>query len=120
MLPTILAAFLFMLLLSVITVYGYRAYVRPSRIYDRVGGDGPGETARERSVNPRQRLANVFGQIGEKIPLSPNDQTVTRRDLTMAGFRSNTSIAVFYGVKVIGAVVMFMLGLILSNAIAPT
>jgi tight adherence protein C len=121
MLPTILAAFLFTLLLSVITVYGYRAYVRPSRIYDRVGGGGgQGETVRERSVNPRQRLAQVFGQIGEKIPLSPSDQTVTRRDLTMAGYRSDTSIAVFYGVKVIGAVVMFMLGLILSNAIAPT
>ena len=38
MIPIVLAVFLFLLLMAVISVYGYRAYVRPSRIYDRVGG----------------------------------------------------------------------------------
>ena len=38
MLPIVLAGFLFLLLMAVISIYGYRAYVRPSRIYDRVGG----------------------------------------------------------------------------------
>ena len=62
--PAMLASFLFVLLLTVITVYGYRAYVRPSRIYDRVGGVA--ETVRTPGASPRQRIANVFEQIGDK------------------------------------------------------
>ena len=51
MLPLLLATFLFVLLMTVISVYGYRAYVRPSRIYDRVGGlPRPASIA----VRPRQ------------------------------------------------------------------
>ena len=93
MLPIILASFLFILLLSMITLYGYRAYVRPSRIYDRVGGTA--ESMREPGTSPRDRMVHIFEQIGDKIPLSPSEQTVTRRDLTMAGYRSDTAIAVF-------------------------
>ena len=72
-----------------ITAYGYRAYVRPSRIYDRVGGVAESRCA-SRASSPRERVVRVFEQIGEKIPLSPSEQTVTRRDLTMAGYRSDT------------------------------
>ena len=104
-----------MLLLSVITTYGYRAYVRPSRIYDRVGGTA--DAGREVSASPQQKVARIFEQIGEKIPLSPSEQTVTRRDLTMAGYRSDASIAIFYGSKVIGAVVGLLIGLVLRNAL---
>src|SRR5579872_5681553 len=116
MIPTLLAAFLFILLLTVITGYGYRAYVRPSRIYDRVGGDA--ETNREPAASPRQRVAKVFEQIGDKIPLSPSEQTVTRRDLTMAGFRSDAAIATFYGTKVIAAVAMFLFALLVKDTLA--
>jgi len=115
MLPAILASFLFILLLSVITVYGYRAYVRPSRIYDRVGGSA--EVIREPGSSPRERMMRIFEQIGDKIPLSPSEQTVTRRDLTMAGYRSDTAIAVFYGVKVIGSLAMFLFALVIRNAL---
>jgi tight adherence protein C len=116
MLPTVLAAFLFILLLSMITLYGYRAYVRPSRIYDRVGGAA--ESLREPVASPRERMVRVFGQIGEKIPLSPSEQTITRRDLTMAGYRSDTAIAVFYGVKVMAAVAAMLFALLVRNSLS--
>src|SRR6185437_11149835 len=116
MLPVVLAAFLFILLLSMITLYGYRAYVRPSRIYDRVGGAA--ESLREPGSSPRERMVRVFEQIGEKIPLSPSEQTVTRRDLTMAGYRSDTAIAVFYGVKVMSAVGALLFAFLVRNALS--
>lgn len=107
MLPIVLASFLFVLLLTVISVYGYRVYVRPSQIYDRVGGvadigavqDGPG-------LRPRDVVVRVIEQIGEQIPLGVADQTVTRRDLTMAGFRSDGAVQIFYGLKVVFALVV--------------
>lgn len=116
MLPIILASFLFILLLSMITLYGYRAYVRPSRIYDRVGGTA--ESMREPGTSPRDRMVHIFEQIGDKIPLSPSEQTITRRDLTMAGYRSDTAIAVFYGVKVIAAVAMMLFALVVRNSLS--
>jgi tight adherence protein C len=115
MLPTLLAIFLFVLLMTVISVYGYRAYVRPSRIYDRVGGMADVTDQTETAVKPRDVVVRVFEQVGEQIPLSAGDLTVTRRDLVMAGFRSDGAIRIFYGIKVIFCVVTFCLALMLHR-----
>lgn len=116
MLPLLLASFLFVLLMGVISIYGYRAYVRPGRIYDRVGGVAEAAVETETvSVKPRDIVVRVFEQIGEQIPLSPSDQGVTRRDLVMAGFRSEGAIRIFYGVKVAFCIVMFFFCLMLHR-----
>ncbi len=116
MLPIMLASFLFVLLMGVISIYGYRAYVRPGRIYDRVGGTAEAAVETETvSVKPRDIVVRVFEQIGEQIPLSPADQTVTRRDLIMAGFRSEGAIRIFFGVKVAFCLVMFIFCLTLHR-----
>src|SRR5580692_5711909 len=118
MLPILLAIFLFLLLMAVISVYGYRAYVRPSRIYDRVGGIAEsGSEAESVSVKPRDVVVRVFEQIGEQIPLAPADQTVTKRDLVMAGFRSDGAIRIFFGIKVMFCLVMFIFSLMLHRHI---
>jgi tight adherence protein C len=118
-LPLMLAAFLFILLTTVISVYGYRAYARPSRIYDRVGGIAetgiplqPTDT-----VKPRDIVVRVIEQIGEQLPMSPADQSVTKRDLSMAGFRLDGSIRIFYGFKVIFCLVMFVFALVMRTHI---
>jgi tight adherence protein C len=108
MLPILLAAFLFVLLTTVISLYGYRAYARPSRIYDRVGGIAEtGIPATVVTAKPRDIVVRVIEQIGEQIPMSPGDQSVIRRDLSMAGFRLDGSIRIFFGFKVIFCLVMF-------------
>lgn len=118
MLPVLLAAFLFLMLMSVISVYGYRAYVRPSRIYDRVGGVAETAAAEETvSVKPRDVVVRVFEHIGEQIPLSVGDMTVTRRDLVMAGYRSDGAVRIFFGIKVMFCVVMFFFSLMLHRHI---
>jgi tight adherence protein C len=117
-LPLILAAFLFVLLTAVISVYGYRAYARPSRIYDRVGGMvESGIVAPAASATPKDIVVRVIEQIGEQLPMSPVDQTVIKRDLSMAGFRLDGSIRIFYGFKVIFCLVMFLFALIMRNHI---
>lgn len=110
MLPLVLASFLFVLLLTVITVYGYRAYVRPSRVYDRVGGaaDAGIPAGAAISVKPRELVIRVFEQLGEQIPLSPADQTISKRDLIMAGFRAEGAIEILVGIKLMFCVFMFV------------
>jgi tight adherence protein C len=118
MLPILLAAFLFLLLMAVISVYGYRAYVRPSRIYDRVGGMTEATVETEVvSVKPKDVVVRVFEQIGEQIPLAQGDQTVTKRDLVKAGFRSDGAIKIFFGIKVTFCVVMFFFALLLHRQV---
>ena len=112
MAPILLASFLFLLLMAVISIYGYRAYVRPGRIYDRVGGTA--ETSADSEAAPiktKDVVVRVFEQIGEQIPLSPVDQTITKRDLVKAGFRSEGAIRIFSGIKVIFCVFMFAFSL---------
>src|ERR1019366_5589566 len=116
MLPILLAVFLFVLLMAIISIYGYRAYVRPSRIYDRVGGMAQSAIEIETvSVTPRDIVVRVFEQIGEQIPLSPADQGATRRGLVMAGFRSEGAIQMFFGIKVMFCIVMFFFCLMLHR-----
>jgi len=114
LMPILLALFLFVLLMTVISIYGYRAYVRPSRVYDRVGGIAEtGIPTGAPAMKPRDVVVRVIEQIGEQIPLSPLDQTVTKRDLVMAGFRSDGSIRIFYGIKVLFCVAMFVFSLMM-------
>jgi tight adherence protein C len=117
MLPILLAAFLFLLLMTIISVYGYRAYVRPSRIYDRVGGVAESADSEAVSVKPRDVVVRVFEQIGEQVPLTPGDQTVTKRDLVMAGFRSEGAVRIFFGIKVMFCVVMLLFTLMLHRQV---
>jgi tight adherence protein C len=115
MLPLLLALFLFILLMTVITLYGYRTYVRPSRVYDRVGGAVDAGIPSVAAVKPRDVVIRVFEQIGEQIPLNPVDQKATKRELVMAGFRAEGSIRIFFGIKVIFCVTMFFFALMLKN-----
>jgi tight adherence protein C len=119
MLPLVLASFLFVVLLSVISVYGYRAYVRPSRIYDRVGGAAdPGiQVGAAVAAKPREVIIRVIEQIGEQIPLSPADQTVSKRDLVMAGFRADGAIQILFGIKCIMCALMLIFTFLLRDSI---
>lgn len=110
LLPVMLASFLFLLLLSVISAYGYRYYVRPGRIYDRVGGATDSAVATE-TVKTRDVVVRVFEQIGEQVPLAPADQTATKRELVKAGFRSDGAIRIFFGIKIIFCVLVFLFAL---------
>jgi tight adherence protein C len=117
MLPILLAAFLFLLLMAVISVYGYRAYVRPSRIFDRVGGiaETTADALEPVPVKPKDVVVRVFEQIGDQIPLTSADQNATRRDLVMAGFRSDGAVKIFFGIKVCFCIVMFLFALLMHR-----
>ena len=116
LLPIFLAAFLFVLLMAVISIYGYRAYVRPSRVYDRVGGVADaGPVAGPTPATSREVVVRVIEQIGEKIPLSTVDMNSARKDLVMAGFRSDGSVRIFTGIRVIFCVVMFAFALMIRT-----
>jgi tight adherence protein C len=95
----LLSAALFLILSSVIALYGYRAYVRPARFFEQLSAPGSLKQA-AKPMATRTSAARVMGNIGATVPVSKEDATVARRYLTAAGFRSERALSVYYGMKV--------------------
>lgn len=103
----------FLALTSAITYYGYRVYSRPGRVRERLAeaavAGGPGGTTRSEG----EFFVRFIRMVGEKVPVSPADVSMTRRYLIAAGFRSEGAIQVLFGCKVLAAV----LGLIVAFSV---
>jgi tight adherence protein C len=100
----IIAILLFGLLMAAITFYGYRRYARPGRVFERLGApvlEAEVLTGATLTQTPEVGwIVRVIQQVGEKVPISPDDAGATRRDLIMAGYRSETAIKVLNGIKI--------------------
>lgn len=96
---------LFALLMLAITWYGYRVYVRPGRIFEQVGASGgrlDGEAFGAEGVAP-SFLIRTLRRVGERVPVSPQEASLARRELMAAGYRSEAALYSFYGAKVVTA-----------------
>lgn len=93
---------LFFVLMLTITAYGYRLYARPRRLYDQLGA--PVHLAPPELVSAparRPRVVRIFEQIGQAVPISPQEASVARRYLMAAGYRSETAVKIYYGLKIV-------------------
>jgi tight adherence protein C len=105
---------LFALLMTVITVYGYRRYAKPGRVYEQLGGPAaiPNPVIDKLGEEETGLVVTVFQRIGEKVPISPEDTIAVRRELMAAGIRWDGAVAVFYGVRVLLCAVLVILAII--------
>ena len=62
-------------------------------------------------------LVTLIRQIGEKIPISPQDASDAKRELVAAGIRWDGSVAVLYGVRVLLFIALIILAFILRTQI---
>ena len=108
-----LSALLFFLLLGVISFFGYIHYVRPARLLDQLA-----TTTTSISVSPhlnhgKQDLASPIKRwlesLGKALPISSQDATNTRNDLITAGFRSQSAVPVYYGLKALSGALFLAL-----------
>ena len=116
-----ISVILFTLLMAAITFYGYRSYARPARLYERLGGpvlDGESALTATPATPEVGWVVRVIQQVGEKVPISPDDAGVTRRDLIMAGYKSESAVKVFNGIKVTLAVLLVVMALAFRGSIS--
>ncbi len=114
----LLSIVLFFLLLGVISVFGYQHYVKPSRLLDQLAtttSDAIPARLTEQKQEPGFSFAQLFTPLGNLLPVSPQDASATREDLIAAGFRSSSSVAVLYGVKIFLATVLCLLALMFRD-----
>lgn len=117
-----LAIGFFVLLAGLIAIWGYLSYVKPARIRQRLG-----ETITEQATvapvaaphaGPGTMLVKIVHQIGEKVPISPQDTRLARRYLIAAGYRSDRAITAYYGFKIVLAIIGFGVGLAIRPYVA--
>ena len=117
--PILIALGLFATLMAAISYFGYRWYARPGRVYQQLGGQANfAMPTVDRPNESQPGLAVwVIEQIGEKVPVNPEDATMIRRDLMAAGYRSDRALPIYLGSRVLACVVLVLLALIFRNII---
>jgi len=112
------AVVLFVLLMGAIFTFGYRYYVRPARMLDQLART-TSETIPKplETRKPKQdfSLAKLLEPVGNLLPVSPKDASIAKHELGNAGFRSSSAVAIYYGVKIVLAILLVFGALILRN-----
>lgn len=120
MIPILIAVVLFSFLMIAISVYGYRRYAKPGRFYDQLGSPvagGDSEVLTLAGAPEDSVLVKVTRQIGEKLPISPQDASLARKYLTAAGYRSDGAVRVYYGIKVVLCILLVLLSLLFRDVV---
>jgi tight adherence protein C len=94
---------LFLALMVAISLFGYRRYLRPARLYERLGRP---VTAPSAVVNvtdePEQKMTvKLIEGLGNLVPVSQQDAAGTKERLVMGGFRKDSAVAVFFGIRIL-------------------
>ena len=116
-----IAAVVFMAIMTAISLYGYRRYVRPARVYDQIGGTAVQSISALVDFSPPAEggwTVRMLQMVGEKVPVSPQDAGVATRCLISAGYRSDAAVRIYYGAKVVCCVLFFVLGLMLHTHVS--
>ena len=112
----LIASVLFLFVAGTISFYGYYRFVRQGSAYGEIGAAAAASPDLTPGVVNSFRKATVSLQwLGEKIPISPRDSSLTRRFLVGAGYRKDNALAIYYGIKAALAAV-FLIAAIVSHA----
>jgi tight adherence protein C len=114
----IVAILLFVLLLVLVLAFGYHVYARPARMLDqlaRTTSESIPKPLEQRKPKQDFSLARMLEPIGNLLPVSPKDASVAKRELSNAGFRSSSAVPIYYGVKILAAIVLVFCALLLKN-----
>jgi tight adherence protein C len=114
------AAGLFVTLLAAISVFGYRIYARPVRMYEQIASRGA--PVRSELLLPEKKgspspVVGWLNQLGGLLPISPGDAALTRKDLEAAGYRSANALQFYYGLRVVLCVALLATALLMRQQI---
>ena len=114
----LIALVVFAALMAAISYFGYRHYARPGRVYEQLGGPATFSMPTFDRAEEEQGLAvSVFEKIGQMVPVSPEDLSVTRNDLIAAGYRSESAVSIYFGIRAAAAVGLVLLALALRTTV---
>ncbi len=111
----------FLLVMGAIGVFGYQRYAKPGQVYEQLGEpviEAPTAGNQEDAEVRKAREFKFIQKVGELMPVSSDDSSVTRTMLTHAGYRSDNAVKVYYGIRLLATVIFGLMGLLLRNSIS--
>jgi tight adherence protein C len=106
---------LFLLIVAAVSYFGYIHYARPSGMLDQLASTTSQGIPRPFPHRKQKRQftpARLLEPLGNLLPVSPQDASAAKRELYAAGFRKDAAVAVYYGTKILLAVVLVLTALI--------
>jgi tight adherence protein C len=117
--PLLFSACAFLMLLLILSWVGYRLIYKPGRFMRQLG--------RPVITTDSERLMEAGGEtepstivtflhnIGSRVPSSDAEVASLKVDLIRAGFRSDTALPVFYGIRIVVTLAMLLLCIMLEG-----
>lgn len=105
LIPAIIAIF-FLLVAGSIIWYGYRNYVRPGEVFEKLAGPVGGvvDVGYRKAAGHGFRVREALQWFGEKLPQDPMSASLLRRQLMVAGYRSDSALPIFLAVRTLATV----------------
>ncbi len=122
--PILIAVALFAFILIAIMGFGYLFFVKPANLMRQLEAmtrsSSPDEQTLEKANAGGWTVVSSLQWLGEKMPLSPEESSFTRKELAGAGYRGEHAVTVFLGVKIACVVVLTVPVFIFRNELAPS
>ncbi|MFN7997664.1 MAG: type II secretion system F family protein [Bryobacteraceae bacterium] len=107
----------FLTLMVAIAVFGYQRYARPGRVFEQLGNPVlPSGVVTDRA--PKVREYKLIEKMGELLPVSEDDSSLTKKQLSFAGYRSDHAVRIFYGIRVLATIVLGVMGILLRAKVS--
>jgi tight adherence protein C len=112
-----ISVILFFILMTAIVLFGYKRYSKPVSFVEQQIGIPVISSMTETLMSPKKSTgaADAVQLLGSIIPASPQDLLAAKRDLVMAGYRSENAAAVFSGIRLLSALFFLALAFFLKD-----
>lgn len=110
---------LFFVLMTAILLFGYKRYSKPASFVEQQIGMPVISSMTETLMSTKKGTgaADAMRLLGSIIPASPQDLLAAKRDLVMAGYRSENAAAVFSGVRILAALTFLAIGFVVKDQV---
>ncbi len=119
--PIFIVIAFFMILMVAIAAFGYQRYARPGQVYERLGEpviEAPTAGLAEDGEARKPREFKLIQKVGELMPVSSDESSMTRQMLTHGGFRSDNAVKIYYGIRLMSTLLMGLFGLLCRNSLS--
>jgi tight adherence protein C len=116
----LIAIALFFAIALLVLVFGYRYYVRPSRMLDQLARTTSETIPKSlETTKPKQdfSFARLLEPVGNLLPVSPQDASIAKRELANAGFRSSSAVPIYYAIKILLAMILVFCAMLFRDRI---
>ena len=109
---------LFAVILISVVGFGYLFFVRPTQLLkqlENITSKPPAEDLLPTINEGGWTVVSTLQWLGEKVPLSPEEMSFTKRELAAAGYRADNAVAVFLSIRVTCVAVLTLLAFIFRS-----